>query len=890
MGTNIESESGNAAVNLAALRDDKIISQDTNKTSLDQARSLLIEARDNPKIDTSWNARVADMLQGWRDNPSSTPPLKDIVAVAAEVHGVNEADKDSMEFRRLQKVADIVDTPQSPEYHSQHHTRDVSFLTSALALRDARTEPMEQKLFLNTVTAAAMHDYDHDGKGNGHGESYEPFRLEHQSVDNVGKLLPEEMRDASFRQMREAVSFTDFSKAEMKPELESPAALLRKIVTQDVSGRQESIQKTNVVVDKINPNFDVDTFAASDTARMAKLVAEGDLMPSAGLTPEYTLKMTELLSKENPAIKAGPQSANGFLKFGCANMFVSDAAKEMIVPSYERNMAVTANMAAIEAKKIEPADLDVLKKAGNWMMGASDQANGGYKPVITVSIEGKTPDEIAQIKKVLTKLADQENGTRVIDGSTERGLTHPTKNSRNTISLEGGIGLKGIEDMMNAGDVLKKSGAGHFEWDDDVRDWKNNTQGKVLSEVEPTKSLVREAPSVPAQSTAASAKPEALHTVTPSEKKSDSGIKVVKTAADLEGLDPDKRVYIKAGVLDGIAVATPEPTSPAKKQAAPTHNSSAAHERRSSASGAGVGVGMGVYGLSQKLGENGTAAADLKNNETKNLAKAGIVADATAVVVDGADGLDALQKASKGLQTASKVSRVAAPVGVALSVASGAIDYTIAAKQGDGARAADAVGGTTGGIAGAAVGGVAGAKVGALAGASVGAFFGGVGAVPGAAIGGFIGGLTGAVGGAFAGAETGKKVAEVTIKDSLQKKFDEERLNNNSQPKTAAPTALRSELKTELKIELKPDQPERFAKSAPDLGKDFKTSVDPNRTPNLAANEPKFDDTERFSKSAPDLGKAFKASADPNSTPDLAANEPKFKVAANNTVYIAHGI
>lgn len=202
--------------------------------------------------------------------------------------------------------------------------------------------------------------------------------------------------------------------------------------------------------------------------------------------------------------------------------------------------------------------------------------------------------------------------------------------------------------------------------------------------------------------------------------------------------------------------------------------------------GNGVGLSMGLYGLTQKLGENGSAAADLKDEKTRTLAKAGIVSDVAAITVDG---VDTFAKVSRNLQTAAKVSRVVAPVGVALTVASGAVDYKIAAAKGDGKRAAEAVGGSAGGMAGAMAGGVAGAKAGALAGAAVGVWFGGVGAVPAAAIGSAIGGIAGALGGGWFGAEAGKKVAEVTIQDKLQKKFDAEKaeaLAAANKPATAA--------------------------------------------------------------------------------------------------------
>lgn len=220
-------------------------------------------------------------------------------------------------------------------------------------------------------------------------------------------------------------------------------------------------------------------------------------------------------------------------------------------------------------------------------------------------------------------------------------------------------------------------------------------------------------------------------------------------------------------------------------------------ESHTKVAGSGVGIGMGVYGLTQKFGNDGTAAGDLKNKDTRTMAQAGIVADGTAILVDTADSLSSMKKVSDGLKSASKVSRVAAPVSVALSVASGVIDYKIADKTKDASRASDAIGGSAGGMAGAAAGGIVGAKTGAAIGAAVGVWFGGIGAVPAAAVGGFVGGIAGAIGGAFAGAEAGKKVAEVTIKDSIQKKYDTEKLAEITQLKSLPKADLAKSIQTD---------------------------------------------------------------------------------------------
>lgn len=160
-----------------------------------------------------------------------------------------------------------------------------------------------------------------------------------------------------------------------------------------------------------------------------------------------------------------------------------------------------------------------------------------------------------------------------------------------------------------------------------------------------------------------------------------------------------------------------------------------------------TGVGLGIYGLSEKLGENGTYNKDVKNH--KNLANTGVAADVGAI--------------GSGAVSVIKNFKSAGPVGAALGVVSGGIETTIAIKDKDGHRAATAIGGTTGGLAGGIAGGVLGTKLGAVAGASIGVWLGGVGAVPAAAIGSVVGGLVfgtaGALGFAWAGGKTGDAVA-----------------------------------------------------------------------------------------------------------------------------------
>lgn len=287
--------------------------------------------------------------------------------------------------------------------------------------------------------------------------------------------------------------------------------------------------------------------------------------------------------------------------------------------------------------------------------------------------------------------------------------------------------------------------------------------------------------------------------------------------------------------LEGLAKET------AKKQNIPVTENRPALTGRATSIGTGLGVGMGVYGLFQKLGQNGTAAGDLKDDKTRKLAQTGIATDIAAIGVDSAEGLATLTKVSKGLEGASRVSRVAAPVATVLTVASGVVEYKIAEKKGDGKRAAEAVGSSAGGLTGALAGGVAGAKGGAMAGAAVGSFFGGIGAVPGAAIGGFIGGLAGAIGGGWIGAEGGKAVSGAVLTDTFQKQFDEQRpAKKSEQSRTASLLVREASNQPYYDISyspaLSPSSPKAFAASAPDMGQHFKNALF-----GIAGNEAKFD-------------------------------------------------
>lgn len=180
-----------------------------------------------------------------------------------------------------------------------------------------------------------------------------------------------------------------------------------------------------------------------------------------------------------------------------------------------------------------------------------------------------------------------------------------------------------------------------------------------------------------------------------------------------------------------------------------------------SAASGGVGVGLGVYGLSEKLGKNGTYNKDVETHEI--LTKSGVAADVGAI---GAGAVSALKNV-----------RGVGPVGAALGVVSGGIETTIAVKDKDGHRAATAVGATTGGLAGGIAAGLAGAKVGAVAGSAIGVWFGGVGAIPAAAIGSIIGGLIGSTAGAFGGSLIGGKTSNAIAGDAMH-----EYLNKDLQP------------------------------------------------------------------------------------------------------------
>jgi hypothetical protein len=266
-------------------------------------------------------------------------------------------------------------------------------------------------------------------------------------------------------------------------------------------------------------------------------------------------------------------------------------------------------------------------------------------------------------------------------------------------------------------------------------------------------------------------------------------------SADRLGQDAFAR--IPADLATPLTLTSSSPTSQTQSDPLPSIRDIIGEHGRVSQMGRGIGIAMGVQGLAERFGENGTFQSDAKREF--GLAVAGAASDVVAVASDTAemvassrlgsqsrtvtallesgDDLARLSQAASGLRTASQISRVATPVAMVATIASGAIDAEIGRRTGDGQRVATAGATTVGGIAGGLAGAATVAQVGATAGAAIGVFFGGVGAVPGAAIGGAIGAVVGGIGGAIGGAKISEVIVESTgAGRALQSHFDRESL------------------------------------------------------------------------------------------------------------------
>lgn len=180
-----------------------------------------------------------------------------------------------------------------------------------------------------------------------------------------------------------------------------------------------------------------------------------------------------------------------------------------------------------------------------------------------------------------------------------------------------------------------------------------------------------------------------------------------------------------------------------------------AHARSVHGVSTGVGAALGVYGMSQKVGRDGTLQSDLKAGGAQaGLAVVSTVGDATAIAADSV-GL---------LRGNGAVGAVARRAALPVAVVAGALETGTAIAARDGHRAANAAGATAGGILG-------GMAAGAATGLVLGSVVPGAGNVVGAVVGGAAG-LVGGLVGAYYGGQAAGAVAGAALDNRLNADID----------------------------------------------------------------------------------------------------------------------
>ncbi len=185
---------------------------------------------------------------------------------------------------------------------------------------------------------------------------------------------------------------------------------------------------------------------------------------------------------------------------------------------------------------------------------------------------------------------------------------------------------------------------------------------------------------------------------------------------------------------------------PGEQIPTPSHGGMAGH------ASSGLGVGMGVWGLSQKLGADGTYQQDMQAGGVQAaVATSSVAADGLAILTDGAA---LLKGSSKILGVGAKSIAKRAP---AVAVVAGVLETGTAIAAHDGHRAAKSAGGALGGLA-----------AGMAIGAAYGSIVPGAGTVVGAVVGFGIAAV-----GAYWGSELAGSAADAAIGDALDKKLKE---------------------------------------------------------------------------------------------------------------------
>lgn len=170
---------------------------------------------------------------------------------------------------------------------------------------------------------------------------------------------------------------------------------------------------------------------------------------------------------------------------------------------------------------------------------------------------------------------------------------------------------------------------------------------------------------------------------------------------------------------------------------------------------AGAGAALGIYGLSQKMGSEGTLRKDLNAGG----AQAALAATSTAF-----DGSAIVADTLGVLRSRGSLGAAARQLALPVAIAAGALETGTAIAARDGHRAATAAGATAGGILG-------GMAAGAATGLLLGSVVPGAGNVVGAVVGG-VAGLAGGLIGAYYGGQAADAVGGAALDRQLNADVD----------------------------------------------------------------------------------------------------------------------
>jgi len=210
--------------------------------------------------------------------PHAFPSLPAILAAVCDRAG---AGPDCAERRAAMVAALLAGVPSRNAYHNANHTREV--LIGAVWLADANAVLARDRARL--LLLAAQHDIGHDGTSNVITDKRgQRRRTPHRLEDNSFRLMEPVLRraglaDAVIETLRAIIRATDVALR--------PAA--RRITDRVLLGRPESAPCPAILTPLA---------ASAETAAIAALLADADILASAALTREYQQAQNARLEQE----------------------------------------------------------------------------------------------------------------------------------------------------------------------------------------------------------------------------------------------------------------------------------------------------------------------------------------------------------------------------------------------------------------------------------------------------------------------------------------------------------------------------------------------------------------------------------------------------------------